>query len=184
MTIGIIIISIIIILAIITIANYNSLVKLRQKTKNAWSQTEIQLQKRFDLIPNLVEIVKGYAKHESEVFKKIAELRTSWANSKTISEKSKLENEITESLKTLMAVVENFPELKANENFILLQSELSEMESKIAFSRQFYNDTVTMYNTKLEVFPSNIFASIFGFKEATLFQVESEEVKTNTKVQF
>ncbi len=179
-----IIIVIITLAAIMIIVNYNSLASLRNKTQNAWSQIEVQLQQRHDLIPNLVEIVKGYAGHELEVLKRITELRSSLSNAKTITEKENVENEINGALRSIIAVAENYPELKTNENFILLQTELSTVESKIAFSRQFYNDIVTKYNTKLDLFPSNIIAAIFGFKSVELFHTESAEAKTNTKVTF
>ena len=118
------------------------------------------------------------------MFERIAVLRTSWANVNSVKEKLQVESKMSDSLKAVMAVVEDFPELKANENFILLQSELSDLESKIAMSRQIYNDVVTMYNTKLEVVPSNIFANLFGFKEASLFLIQSKEAKDSVKVQF
>ena len=183
---GLIIAIVVVILLIIfwIIGVYNGLVRSRQKVRNSWSQIEVQLQRRFDLIPNLVETVKGYAKHESGVFEKVAELRTAWANASTISEKAELGNELSNTLKTIMSVSENYPELKANSNFISLQQQLQETENKIAFSRQFYNDTVTMYNTKTEVFPSNIIAGMFGFKSETLFETVSEEAKQNVNVKF
>lgn len=179
-----IIIVIITLVAIMIIVNYNSLASLRNKTRNAWSQIEVQLQQRHDLIPNLVEIVKGYAGHELVVLKKITELRSSLGNANTINEKENVENEISKALRSIIAVAENYPELKTNENFILLQTELSNVESKIAFSRQFYNDIVTKYNTKLDLFPSNIIAAMFGFKSVELFHTESTEAKTNVKVIF
>ena len=181
-----IIIAIVVIVLIIAwvIGMYNGLVRARQKVKNAWSQIEVQLQRRFDLIPNLVETVKGYAKHESQVFEKVAELRTSWANANTISEKAEIGNQLSGTLKTIMAVSENYPELKANNNFMQLQGQLQETENKIAFSRQFYNDAVTMYNTKIETVPTNIIAGMFNFKPETLFQTESEEAKHNVNVKF
>ena len=182
--IGIIIAVIVVLIILWIIGVYNGLVRLRQKVRNAWSQIEIQLQRRFDLIPNLVETVKGYAKHESGVFEKVAELRTSWANASSISEKAEIGNELSGVLKTIMAVSENYPELKANQNFIDLQEQLKETEDKIAFSRQFYNDAVTMYNTKIEVFPSNLIAGMFGFKPETLFKTESEEARKNVNVKF
>lgn len=182
---GIIIGIVIVVLIILWIIGiYNGLVRARQKVRNSWSQIEVQLQRRFDLIPNLVETVKGYAKHESGVFEKVAQLRTAWANAGTISEKAELGNQLSDSLKTIMAVSENYPELKANQNFVQLQEQLQETENKIAFSRQFYNDTVTMYNTKIEVFPSNMIAGMFGFKPETLFETASEEVKQNVNVKF
>lgn len=179
-----IIIGVIILIAIIIIVQYNSLVKLKQRTKNAVSQIDIQLQRRFDLIPNLIETVKGYAKHEEEVLERIAEIRASYVTAQTMDEKLNAENEMKKSLKSVMAVAEEYPELKANENFLALQEELKETETKVAFSRQFYSDIVTMYNTKLEVFPSNLFAKMFGFKEEALFQVENESAKDSVKVQF
>jgi len=175
---------IIAILVIAIIAIYNNLVRLRQKVKNAWSQIDVQLQRRFDLIPNLVDTVKGYMKHEEEVLAKVTELRTSWANAGSVAEKASLDNELSGALKTIMAVSENYPDLKASQNFSELQQELQNTENKISFSRQFYNDSVTMYNTKLEVVPSNIIASMFGFKPEELFKAESEEARKNVKVDF
>ena len=184
MTALLIILAIIVVLAIFIIGIYNNLVKSRQKVKNAWSQIEVQLQRRFDLIPNLVETVKGYMEHESEVLEKVTALRSSWADAKNIEEKANLDNQLSGVLKTIMAVSENYPDLKANQNFTELQNSLTETENKISFSRQFYNDTVTMYNTKLEVFPDNIVASMFGFKAEPLFNVDSEEARKNVKVDF
>ena len=178
---------VLIILAIIIIAlisMYNSLVTLRLRVKNAWSQIDVQLQRRFDLIPNLVETVKGYMTHESEVLTKVTDLRSSWANAKTVDQKADLDNQLSESLKTIMAVAENYPDLKANQNFSELQAELTNTENKISYSRQFYNDTVTRYNTKLEVFPSNIIASIFHFTAETLFEVDNAEARKSIKVDF
>ena len=173
---------IIILLVILVVSMYNTLVRLRQKVKNSWSQIDVQLQRRFDLIPNLVETVKGYMSHENDVLTKVAELRTSWANAGTVAEKADLDNQLSGALKTIMAVSESYPDLKANQNFSELQQELQNTENKISFSRQFYNDSVTMYNTKLEVFPSNIIASMFGFKAEEFFIVESEEARKNVKV--
>ena len=181
---GWIILAIVLLLVIAIISMYNSLVSSRIKVDNAWSQIDVQLQRRFDLIPNFVETVKGYAAHESETFEKIAQLRTSWANAGTVAEKAELDNQLSGALKTIMAVSESYPELKANQNFSELSEELRNTENKISFSRQFYNDTVTMYNTKLEVFPSNIFASMFNFTAEPLFTVESDEARKNVKVDF
>ncbi len=177
----------IIIIALVVIAIigiYNGLVRARLKVKNAWSQIDVQLQRRFDLIPNFVETVKGYMNHESDTLTKIAELRTSWAHANTVEEKASLNDQLSNTLKTIMAVSESYPDLKANQNFMDLQEELRNTENKISFSRQFYNDTVTMYNTKLEVFPSNIFASMFNFTAEPLFTVESDEARKNVKVDF
>ena len=172
------------VLVLFFVSVYNQLVQLRQRVKNAWSQIDVQLQRRFDLIPNLVETVKGYMNHENDVLTKVAELRTSWANAGTVKEKAELDNQLSGALKTIMAVSENYPELKANTNFAKLQEELKGTEDKISYSRQFYNDTVTKYNTKLEVIPSNIVASIGGFKPEELFKVDSEEARRNVKVDF
>ena len=182
--IGWIILALVIIVIIAVIAMYNGLVQARIKVDNAWSQIDVQLQRRFDLIPNFVETVKGYMMHESETFQKIAELRTSWANTESVSEKASLDNELSTALKTIMAVSESYPELKANQNFSELSEELRNTENKISFSRQFYNDTVTMYNTKLEIFPSNIIAGMFNFKARDLFETENEEARKNVKVDF
>ena len=179
-----IILIIVAVIVIALIALYNSLVTLRLRVKNAWSQIDVQLQRRFDLIPNLVETVKGYMTHESDVLTKITDLRSSWADAKTVNEKAAIDNELAESLKTIMAVAENYPDLKASQNFSELQTELTNTENKISYSRQFYNDTVTRYNTKLEVFPSNIIASMFHFKAEELFEVDNAEAKKNVKVDF
>ena len=182
--IGWIILAIVIVLVIAVIGIYNSLVQSKIKVDNAWSQIDVQLQRRFDLIPNFVETVKGYMTHEKETFEKIAALRTSWANTQSVSEKANLDNELSTALKTIMAVSESYPDLKASQNFADLSEELRNTENKISFSRQFYNDTVTMYNTKLELFPSNIIAGMFNFKARDLFKAESDEARKNVKVDF
>lgn len=166
------------------ISTYNGLVTLKQRVSNAWSQIDVQLQRRFDLIPNLVETVKGYTKHEEAVFTKVAELRTSWANASSVKEKAELSNELSGALKTIMAVSESYPELKANQNFAQMQEELQNTENKISYSRQFYNDIVTKYNTKLHVFPDTLIASMFHFESAELFRAESDEARKNVKVSF
>lgn len=183
MIIGIIL-AIVLILLFAIIGMYNGLVQAKIKVDNAWSQIDVQLQRRFDLIPNFVETVKGYMNHEEKTFEKIAELRTSWANTKSVSEKADLDNQLSTALKTIMAVSENYPELKANQNFSELSEELRNTENKISFSRQFYNDTVTMYNTKIQVFPSNIIAGMFNFTARDLFKAESDEARKNVKVDF
>ena len=181
---GWIILAIVVILVIAIISMYNDLVSRRVKVDNAWSQIDVQLQRRFDLIPNFVETVKGYAAPESETFEKITELRTSWANAQTVTEKAELDNQLSGALKTIMAVSENYPDLKANQNFSELSEELRNTENKISFSRQFYNDNVTMYNEKLQLFPSNIIANMFNFKPRELFAVENNEARKNVKVDF
>ena len=179
-------IALIVIVALLVIisAIYNGLIQSRNKVKNAWSQIDVQLQRRFDLIPNLIETVKGYMEHEEGVLTKVTELRNSWASATTVSEKAALDDELTGALKTIMAVSENYPDLKANQSFSEMQEELRNTENKISYSRQFYNDSVTMYNTKIQMVPTNIVASIFNFKEETLFKVESEEARKNVKVDF
>ena len=175
---------VIVLLIAFVISIYNNLVKAKLKVDNAWSQIDVQLQRRFDLIPNFVETVKGYMTHESETFEKITALRTSWSNSSTVAEKAKLDGELSGALKTIMAVSENYPDLKANTNFSELSEELRNTENKISFSRQFYNDSVTMYNEKLAIFPSNIIANMFNFKERDLFVVDNDKKKKNVKVDF
>ncbi len=181
---GWVVLAIVIVLVIVIISLYNNLVRLRQKVKNAWSQIDVQLQRRFDLIPNLIDTVKGYMAHEEGTLAKIAELRTSWANASSVKEKAELDNQLSSTLKTIMAVSESNPDLKASQNFSELQEELQNTENKISFSRQFYNDSVTLYNTKLEVVPSNIIASMFHFEPAEFFKVDSEEARKNVKVDF
>ena len=175
---------VLLIIVIALIATYNNLVTARQKVKNGWSQIDVQLQRRFDLIPNLVESVKGYMSHEASVLEKVTELRTSWANATSVSEKIDINNQLSETLKTIMAISENYPDLKANENFIALQEEISNTENKISFSRQFYNDTVTRYNTMRETFPTNIVASMFHFESEKLFEIDAPEARKNVKVDF
>jgi len=181
---GWIIFAIIVAAVLYVISVYNNLKIVENKVENAWSQIDVQLQRRFDLIPNFVETVKGYMNHESETFTKIAELRTSWANTQSVADKANIDNQLSGALKTIMAVSENYPELKANQNFSELSEELRNTENKISFSRQFYNDTVTKFNTKLELFPNNIIAGMFNFKQKDLFVTENEEVRKNVKVDF
>ena len=182
---GLIVVIGLIALICIFIGMYNSLITMKHRVDNAWSQIDVQLQRGFDLIPNLVETVKGYMTHENEVLTKVAELRTSWGNAGTVAEKSELNNQLSGVLKTIMAVSENYPELKANQNFMDLQEELRNTENKISYSRQFYNDTVTKYNTALDVVPTNIIAGMCSakFPRAELFKVE-EEARANVKVDF
>ena len=176
--------ALLLVLILIAVVMYNGLVQSRNKVKNAWSQIDVQLQRRFDLIPNLVEAVKGYMDHEKDTLTKVTELRSSWANATTINEKAELDNQLSGALKTIMAISENYPELKANQNFSELQEELRSTENKISYARQFYNDSVTMYNTKLEVVPTNLIASMFNFQPEELFKTDSEEARQNVKVDF
>lgn len=154
---------------------YNRLVVLKVRVDNSWRQIDVQLKRRADLVPNLVEVVKGYASHEKELFARVTELRAKTASGGSIKEVSDASNALSGVLKSLFAVAEAYPDLKANQNFLMLQEELSGIESKIAFSRQFYNDTVMNFNTTVKVFPINIVASIFGFKEAEFFSIPAEE---------
>ena len=181
--IGIILLILIILAAVGIIFMYNNLVGLRNRVKNAWSQIDVQLNRRADLIPNLVETVKGYAKHEKGVFEEVTKARSGIMNAQTVQESADANNMLTGALKSLFAVAENYPELKANQNFINLQSQLAETEDKIAYSRQFYNDTVLMYNNKIQMFPSNLLARQFNFNEAEFFEVE-ESARSVPKVQF
>lgn len=180
----IIVVVLIVLLIVYVVAVYNSLVADRNKVKNAWSQIDVELQRRFDLIPNLVESVKGYMEHEEKILSEVAELRSSWASATTVAEKSTLNNQLTESLKSLMAIAENYPDLKANQNFLELQNELENTENKISYSRRDYNDTVTRFNIKLEAFPSNLVASAFKFEKEELFEVKDDSVRENVKVSF
>jgi len=166
------------------IALYNRLVVLRNRVDNAWSQIDVQLRRRYDLIPNLVETVKGYASHESETFRKVTEARNMAVNATTVAEHGQAENMLTGALKSLFAVAEAYPELKANQNFLMLQEELSGTESKIAYSRQFYNDSVMSYNTAIQSFPANLIAGILGFVAREYFEVELAEVREAPKVSF
>lgn len=180
---GIIITVIVVILVLFTIVTYNKLIKARNNVKNSFAQIDTQLQRRFDLIPNLVETVKGISNHEKEILEKIAESRNGYMNANSSGEKLEMNNQLSSSLRTLFAVVENYPEIKSNENFSKLQDELSETEDKVTYSRQFYNDAVTIFNNKLQTFPNNIVGAIFGFKEEVLFNV-SEEGREAPKVKF
>ncbi|MBQ3472836.1 MAG: LemA family protein [Methanobrevibacter sp.] len=179
----IILIVIIIALIVAIVGLYNGLVTARNKVKNAWAQIDVQLNRRADLIPNLVETVKGYAGHEKTVFEDVTAARAGLMNANGVKEINEANNQLSETLKTLFAVAENYPELKANENFKELQAQLAETEDKIAYSRQFYNDTVLMYNNKCQTFPSNIVANLFGFKEADFFEAAGE-ARSVPKVEF
>ncbi|MFW6123953.1 MAG: LemA family protein [Acidobacteriota bacterium] len=163
---------------------YNGLITIRNRANNAWAQVDVQLRRRYDLIPNLVETVKGYAQHEKQVFQKVTEARAQAINAETVKEQEQAENRLTGALKSLFAVAENYPELKASQNFMMLQEELAGTEGKIAYARQFYNDTVMKFNTKQQVFPSNIIANMFGFKEKEYFEIEEPEAREPVKVKF
>jgi len=171
-------------LFLIAVGMYNSLVQRRNRCENAWSQVDVQLKRRYDLIPNLVETVKGYAKHEREVFQNVTDARSRAINANTVKDQSAAENQLTGALKTLFAVAEAYPDLKANQNFLMLQEELAGTEGKIAYARQFYNDQVMKFNQKQQVFPSNIIANMFGFKERDYFVLEEPAAKEPVKVSF
>ncbi len=160
------------------IGTYNILVRSRNRVRNGWHQIDVQLKRRIDLIPNLVETVKGYAVHEREIFENVAEARSRAINASGPAEAAKANNQLTETLKSLFAVVENYPDLKANENFLRLQEELAHTENNIAFARQFYNDVVMDYNNRVEMFPSNIIARVFGFQVAEFYTVPETERET------
>jgi LemA protein len=166
------------------IGMYNGLVTFRNRCDNAWSQVDVQLRRRFDLIPNLVETVKGYAKHESGVFEKVTLARNQAMSAGTPKEAGQAENVLSGALKSLFAVAEAYPDLKANQNFLMLQEELAGTESKIAYARQFYNDMVMKFNMKQQVFPSNIIANMFQFKEKEYFEIGDEAAKGPVKVSF
>lgn len=172
---------VIIVLAVIWI--YNSLIQLRVRVNNSLSQIDVQLKRRFDLIPNLVEAVKGYAKHERRVFNEVTKARASMAQAKGMREKAGASDFLSKALKSLFAVAENYPALRASENFKHLQDELSGLEEKIAYARQFYNDSVMIYNTQILVFPNNVLADVLGFKKRDFFMTAAEEKKA-VKVEF
>lgn len=165
------------------VTNYNALVVLRNKVRDQFSQIDVQLKKRADLIPNLVETVKGYTKHEKGTFEDVVKARNTYLTANTVEEKGKADKEMTAALNKLFALAESYPELKANENFLDLQAQLKDIEEKISYARQFYNDSVLAYNNKCEVVPSNIVASIFHFEKEKFFEA-SEEDRKNVKVEF
>jgi LemA protein len=175
---------IIVAVALMAVGMYNSLITLRNRCDNAWSQVDVQLRRRYDLIPNLVETVKGYAKHESGVFERVTQARAAAVNAQTVKAQGEADNMLTGALKSLFAVAEAYPELKANQNFLMLQEELAGTESKVAYARQFYNDVVMKFNMRQQVFPSNIIANMFGFKIKEYFQIEEAAAKGPVKVQF
>lgn len=179
----IIVLVLLLFIILFVVASYNSLVKLRNKVKDQFSQIDVQLKKRSDLIPNLVETVKGYAKHESETLENVMKARNTYLSSSSASDKVNASNELSGALSKLFALAEAYPELKANTNFENLQNQLKEVEEKISYARQFYNDSVLMYNNKVEMFPSNIFASMFGFKKESFFEADEKE-RENVKVSF
>lgn len=181
---SIIIIVLILILVFWFISIYNLFIKGKNLIKEAFSGIDVQLKRRYDLIPNLLETVKGYASHEKELFEKIADLRSRSISSSNIQEKANTESQLSGMLKNLFAVAEAYPELKANQNFLDLQKQLSEIEDQIQLARRYYNGTVRNYNTRVESIPSNFVANIFGFKEEEFFEVELATEKENPKIKF
>ena len=180
----IILIIIIVVVALFLVSMYNSLIKLRNQVKNAWSQIDVQLKRRHDLIPNLIETVKGYMHHERETLENITKARSQAVQAEGVGDKAKAEGELTRALGKFNLVVENYPDLKANQNFLSLQEELTSTENKISFSRQNYNDQVLFYNNKIQMFPSNIMAGMFNFKAEEFFEIEDEKEKEVPKVSF
>lgn len=184
MSTTLIIIGIVALLIIWIIAIYNGMVKMRNKVDKEWRNIDVQLERRYALIPNLIETVKGYAKHEQGTFEKITQYRSRAMNAKTIAEKADANNQLTSALSGLSVQMEAYPELKANTNFLQLQEELASTENKISFSRTIYNEVVTDYNNKIQIFPNNIFAGMFNFKAKDLFEVSTTEAKEAPKVSF
>lgn len=183
MVVGLIIVIVIGALVVIyAISQYNSLVSLRRQTQNAFGQIDVQLKRRYDLIPNLVETVKGYMKHESETLERVIAARNRAVTATSIHDKAEAESEVRSALGGIFALSESYPDLRSNQNMLSLQEELKSTENKISFARQYYNDVVTAYNTKMETFPSNLFAG--GFKPAELFEIEDPVQREAVRVQF
>ncbi len=183
-TTTIIIIAIGAVLVITAISRYNSLIRLRNQVKNAWSQIDVQLKRRYDLIPNLIDTVKGYMKHEKEILENITKMRAQAMDASGIEDKARAENMLSSALGQLKVAVENYPDLKANQNFLALQEELTSTENKISFARQNYNDQVLFFNNKTEMFPTNILAGMFGFTKEKFFEIENPAERAVPKVSF
>ncbi|QSX08809.1 LemA family protein [Alkalibacter rhizosphaerae] len=179
----IIVLAVVAVVAIGVAGIYNSLVSLRNRVKDSWAQIDVQLKRRFDLIPNLVNTVKGYAAHEKETLEAVINARNKFTQATTPAEEMESNNMLTGALSRLFALAESYPDLKANQNFLNLQDELSKTEDKISFARQFYNDTVLMYNNKVEMFPSNIVAGLFKFQQERFFEID-EAARETPNVQF
>ena len=178
-----ILLAIVVVLILFVVSTYNQLITLRNRVKDQWAQIDVQLKRRFDLIPNLVETVKGYAKHESETLENVIKARNSFLNATTPEGEMQADGELTKAISKLFALTESYPDLKANTNFTELQTELQDTEDKIASARQFYNDTVMTYNNKVQTVPSNIVASLFKFKLETFFEANETE-RENVQVKF
>lgn len=181
---GIIILIVVVFLVIVFIGIYNTLVRLRKRCDNGWSQIDVQLKRRYDLIPNLVETAKGYLKHEREVLENVTKARQQAIDARGVKDQAQAENMLTSTLRSLFAVVENYPDLKANQNMMAVQEELVSTENKISFARQHYNDCVLDFNTKTETVPSNIVASMFNFRQRDFFELEDEGQREAPKVDF
>jgi len=179
-----IIIGVIVVIAIGVISIYNGLVTLKNKVDEGWADIDTQLKRRYDLIPNMVETVKGYAKHEKTTFEEVTKARNMAMNATNPEEKAQAENQLAGTLKSLFALAENYPELKANQNFLDLQSTLKEIEEHIQLSRRYYNATVRDFNTRIEVFPNNMLAGMMGFSKRQFFEIERAEERETVKVSF
>lgn len=180
------IVAIVVIVGLFLVAAYNGLISLRTRSEEAWSDIDVQLKRRYDLIPNLVQAVKGYAKHESSVFEKVTEARSAAMNAKGVKDQQAAENQLTDALKSVFAVAESYPDLKASENFLQLQGELTDTENKIEASRRFYNANVRDLNIKIQSFPTNIIANMFKFTKKDLFEAdasEKEKIKAAPKIE-
>jgi LemA protein len=179
-----VILAAIVVLVLIVVGMYNKLVRLRNRSENAWAQVDVQLRKRYDLIPNLVESVKGYAAHERGVFDEVTQARTAAQQAQSVQEQAQAENALTAAIGRLFAVAEAYPELRATENFQQLQAQLTEVEGQIAVARQVYNDTVLTYDTALETVPTSVIAGIFNFRERVYFEVEEAAIREAPQVSF
>lgn len=175
---------ILILLVLFVVSTYNGLVVARNKVRDQFSQIDIQLKRRFDLIPNLVETVKGYTKHESETLEKVIKARNGYMEAKSEADKLEASKAVSRGIANIFALAESYPDLKSNTNFLDLQEQLKGVEDKIGYARQFYNDSVLMYNNKIEMFPSNIVASLFHFEKFEFFEVDNEDERKNVKVKF
>ncbi len=186
MVVGVLFLVIVAVVLLVLVGMYNGLVRARNEVGNAWSQIDVQLNRRHDLIPNLVETVKGYMTHERETLEAVVKARQQAVQitGASIEDKARVENALSQTLKSLFAVSENYPQLKANENFLALQEELASTENKISFARQYYNDSVLNLNNKVQMFPTNIFAGMFNFQKAQFFEVESADVRKPVAVKF
>ena len=179
-----ILIAVAVLLVLIVVGYYNKFIRMRNRVKESWAQIDVQLKRRYDLIPNLVETVKGYASHEKETFENVTKARAAAINAGNVKDQAQAENMLTGALKSLFAVAENYPELKANQNFLQLQEELTSTENKIGFARQHYNDVVRGYNTGIQMVPGNIIAGAFGFAAEDYFELEEEAAREAPKVEF